>query len=117
MPEGDIEDFFGSEDMLLLRELDNHYLYDPLARSSELYEEDYKGYQEQMKVWQNLLMSLYCVFSLLFFFLVYAPMINKIGFDANNAWSMCTLIPQEYQEDFQKLTQAIRERRDHFKWR
>lgn len=91
--DGEMRAFFGSEDMKLLRELDNHFLYDPLHRASELYEADYRGYQDQMKIWQNLLMSLYCVFSLLFFFFVYAPMINKIGCDSNNAWSMCTLIP------------------------
>ena len=44
-------------------------------------------------------------------------MINKVGQDTKNAWSMCTLIPQEYQEDFKKLNQAIKERRDNFKWR
>ena len=30
---------------------------------------------------------------------------------------MCTLIPQEYQEEFKKLNGAIKERRDNFKWR
>jgi len=44
-------------------------------------------------------------------------MINKIGIDCKNAWSMCTLIPQEYQEDFKLLNIAIKDRRDNFKWR
>ncbi|OMJ89935.1 hypothetical protein SteCoe_7826 [Stentor coeruleus] len=104
-------------DVTLLRDLDNKYLYDALEYSSDLYEQDYRDQQLSMKVWQNVLMSLYSVFSLLFFFLVYSPMINKIGQDTKNAWSMCTLIPQEYQEDFKKLNQAIKERRDNFKWR
>ena len=115
--ESDIIAFFNSEDMKLLRDMDSHYLYDPLTESSKLYEEDYAAHQDQMKVWQNVLMILYCLFSLLFFFFVYSPMINKIGMDTKNAWSMCTLIPQEYQEDFKKLTNAIRDRRDNFKWR
>lgn len=103
--------------MKLLRDMDNHYLYDPLEESSNLYERDYSEHQNKMKVWQNVLMSVYCVFSLLFFFFVYSPMINKIGLDCKNAWSMCTLIPQEYQEDFKLLNAAIKERRDNFKWR
>lgn len=110
-------DLYNSEDMVLMRNMDNHYLYDPLERSSNLYEKDYKDQQQQMTVWQNLLMALYSVFSLLFFFFVYNPMIHKIGQDTKNAWSMCTLIPQEYQEDFKKLNIAIKERRDNFKWR
>lgn len=35
-------DFYDTnEEMILLREMDNYYLYDPLKRSSELYSEDY----------------------------------------------------------------------------
>ena len=113
----EIKNFFMTEDMVLLRDFDNHYLYDPLTKSSSLYEDDYSAHQDEMKIWQNLLMSLYCVFSLLFFFFVYSPMINRIGMDTKNAWSMCTLIPQEYQEDFKKLNAAIKDRRDNFKWR
>ncbi|CAG9322241.1 unnamed protein product [Blepharisma stoltei] len=108
---------WNGNDMTLFRNLDNHYLYDPLTYSSDLYESDYKDQQQQMTVWQNLLMALYAIFSLLFFFFVYNPMIHKIGQDTKNAWSMCTLIPQEYQEDFKKLSAAIKERRDNFKWR
>ena len=93
------------------------YLYDALEYSSSLYESDYQDQQNGMKIWQNVLMALYSVFSLVFFFVVYSPMINKIGQDTKNAWSMCTLIPQEYQEDFKKLNQAIKERKDNFKWR
>jgi hypothetical protein len=104
-------------DVILLRELDSLYLYDALEYSSELYEDDYRSQQIGMKVYQQVQMSLYSVFSLLLFFLVYSPMINKIGQDTKNAWSMCTLIPQEYQEDFKKLNQAIKDRRDNFKWR
>jgi PAS domain S-box-containing protein len=104
-------------DVVLLRQLDDMYLYDALDYSSSLYETDYRNQQVSMQVWQNVLMSIYSVFSLLIFFLVYSPMINKIGQDTKNAWSMCTLIPQEYQEDFKKLNQAIKERRDNFKWR
>lgn len=113
----DLANFFLDEDMVLLRELDNHYLYDPLTESSELYEKDYRVHQVEMKTWQNILMGLYCAFSLLFFFFVYSPMINKIGRDTKNAWGMCSLIPQDYQEEFKKLNVAIKERRDNFKWR
>ncbi|CAG9333953.1 unnamed protein product [Blepharisma stoltei] len=109
--------YFKSDDMQLLRDLDNHYLYDALTRTTDLYESDYKDQVQQMQVWQNLLISLYSVFSLLFFFLVYSPMINKIGHDTNNAWSMLALIPQEYQEDFKLLAAAIKERKDNFRWR
>jgi PAS domain S-box-containing protein len=115
--EAKVKEFLNSNDMSLLRNLDNHYLYDPLKEASDLYERDYRDHQDEMTVWQNVLMALYCVFSLLFFFFVYSPMINKIGLDCKNAWSMCTLIPQEYQEDFKKLNAAIKERRDNFKWR
>ena len=111
------QNFFVSTDMVLLRNLDNMYLYDALEYSSSLYESDYQDQQNGMKIWQNVLMALYSVFSLVFFFVVYSPMINKIGQDTKNAWSMCTLIPQEYQEDFKKLNQAIKERKDNFKWR
>lgn len=83
--EASVTDFYKSEDMKLLRDLDNHYLYDALARTVDLYESDYKAQVQQMQVWQNLLISLYSVFSLLFFFFVYSPMINKIGFDTDNA--------------------------------
>ena len=30
---------------------------------------------------------------------------------------MCTLIPQEYQEEFKLLNAAVKDRRDSFKWR
>ena len=103
--------------MTLLRELDDHYLYDALAYSSELYEEDYSNSQSAMHVWQNLLISLYTIFAVLFYIFVYQPMIKKIGQDTKDAWNMCTLIPQEYQEEFKKLNSAIKERRDNFKWR
>lgn len=113
----EVQSFYHNDDMKLLRDLDSYYLYDPLKESSELYEEDYQAHQREMRVWQNVLMSLYCVFSLLFFFFVYSPMINRIGQETKNSWSMCTLIPQEYQEEFKKLNLAIKERRDNFKWK
>ena len=106
-----------SEEMQLIRLLDEHYLYDPLDYSSQLYESDYKATQTQMAMWQNLLISLYSVFAIVFFFLVYNPMIRKIGQDTKNAWSMCALIPQEYQEEFRLLSTAVKDRRDSFKWR
>jgi hypothetical protein len=30
---------------------------------------------------------------------------------------MCTLIPQEFAEEFKKLSVTIKERRDNFKWK
>ncbi|OMJ95244.1 hypothetical protein SteCoe_1458 [Stentor coeruleus] len=110
-------EFLIDADVVLLRDLNNKYLYDALEYSSELYEQDYIDQQASMKIWQNVLISIYSVFSLLFYFFVYSPMINKVGLDTKNAWSMCTLIPQEYQEDFKKLNKAIKDRRDNFKWR
>lgn len=109
--------YLQSENVALLRDLDNRYLYDALLYSSNLYEDDYKEQQKTMKIWQNVLMVLYSVFSVFLFFLVYSPMINRIGLDTKNAWSLCTLIPQEYQEDFKKLGAVIKDRRDKFKWR
>ena len=111
------ENYLSDPNVVTLRELDNKYLYDALVYSSTLYENDYHNQQLGMQVWQNVLMAIYSVVSLLLFFLVYSPMINKVGQDTKNAWSMCTLIPQEYQEDFKKLNQAIKERKDNFKWR
>lgn len=114
---GNITQTLTGSEMTLLRQLDDHYLYDALAYSSELYEEDYSNSQSAMHVWQNLLISLYTIFAVLFYIFVYQPMIRKIGQDTKDAWNMCTLIPQEYQEEFKKLNAAIKERRDNFKWR
>jgi hypothetical protein len=115
---GNTELFYNEDqDMKLLRDMDNHYLYDPLKRSSELYEEDYQDHVAGMKVWHKLLMSLYVVFSLALFFFVYAPMINKLGLDSKNAWNLCKLIPQDQSEKCKKLVLIIKERRDNFKWR
>jgi len=103
--------------MVLLQALDEHYLYDPLNRSSELYKQDYEAKITAMYVYQDLLLSLYIVFALLFYIFIYAPMINKLGRDTRNAWNMCTLIAQEHAEEFKRLGIAIKERKDNFKWR
>jgi PAS domain S-box-containing protein len=107
--------FYHSDDMVLLRDLDNHYLYDPLAESSLLYESDFHSSQTTISLWQNVLMAVYCASSVLFYFFMYRPMVDVVGKETKNSWSMCTLIPQEYQEEFKKLNQAIKERKDNFK--
>lgn len=103
--------------MGLLQDLDEHYLYDPLNRSSALYEKDYNAKISAMYVYQDLLLALYIVFAFIFYIFVYAPMINKLGNDACNAWSMCMLIPQEHADEFKRLGAAVKERKDNFKWR
>ena len=108
---------YASDDFKLLRSLDERYLYDPLHYSAQLYESDYKDHQSQMATWQNLLVSLYSVFVVAFFLLVANPMIHRIGADVRNSWSLCTLAPQEYQEELKLLNAAIKSRRDSFKWR
>jgi PAS domain S-box-containing protein len=113
----EVQAFYHSEDMKLLRELDSHYLYDPLKESSQLYEDDSQELMKGMRVWQDVLLSLYVVLSVLLFFFVYNPMINRLGKETRDSWSMCTLIPQEYAEEFKKLNVAIKERRDNFKWK
>ena len=101
----------------LLRAMDEHYMYDSLNRSLSLYEDDYQSSQNQMKIWQNVLISVFSVCAVALFVLVYSPMIYKLGQETKQAWSMCSLIPQEYQEEFKYLNKVIRERRDNFVWR
>jgi hypothetical protein len=40
--------FYHSDDMVLLRDLDTYYLYDPLSESSSLYESDFDSSQHTM---------------------------------------------------------------------
>lgn len=107
----------GYGEMALLRSLDERYLYDPLAKSSDLYESDFTAGQSHMHIYQNLLISLYIVSAVLFYLLVYHPMIHRLGQDTKNSWALCALLPQEYQEEFRKLNAVIKEKRDRFKWR
>ena len=109
--------YLSGAEFTLVRALADSYLYDPLNYSSQLYEQDFSERQSGMTIWQNLLMALYTIFALLFYALIFHPMITKIGRDTNDAWSLCVLLPQEYQEEFHKLSTAIKERRDNFKWR
>lgn len=106
-----------SSQVELLRAMDERYLYDSLNYSVSLYISDYKSSQDQMKVWQYVLICLFSVCSVALFVLIYAPMIDKLGQETKQAWSMCSLIPQEYQEEFKYLNKVIRERRDNFVWR
>lgn len=108
---------YNSEDMRLFRDMDNRYLYDPLKSSSDMYETDYSDHQASMEVYKNLLITLYTIFAIIIFFAVYSPMINRIGREVKDAWSMCALVPQEFQEEFRRLNAAIKERRDNFKYR
>jgi len=112
-----VQERLGFGEMALLRSLDERYLYDPLAKSSEMYENDFTTGQSHMHIYQNLLISLYIVSAVLFYLLIYHPMIHRIGQDTKNSWALCTLLPQEYQEEFRKLNAVIKERRDRFKWR
>lgn len=111
------KDYFHSSDMQLLRDLDNYYLYDPLRESSILYEEDFNDSEQQMRLWQNVLMAVYCAASLMFYLFMYCPMIDQLGAETKNSWSMCALIPQEYQDELKKLNEIIRTRKDEFKWK
>lgn len=108
---------YNSEDMRLLRDMDSRYLYDPLTYSSDLYENDYSEHQANMAIYKNLLIILYTFFAIIIFFAVYSPMINRIGREVKDAWSMCALVPQEFQEEFRRLNAAIKDRRDNFKYR
>lgn len=112
-----VKERLGFGELALLRSLDERYLYDPLAKSSELYESDFTAGQSHMHIYQNLLISLYIVSAVLFYLFIYHPMIQRLGQDAKNSWSLCALLPQEYQEEFRKLVTVIKERRDRFKWR
>jgi len=69
---------FAGKELSLIRLLDDSFLYDPLTYSSALYERDYEEKQATMRVWQDLLIALYTVFALLFYALVYHPMIKKV---------------------------------------
>lgn len=80
--------------MKLVREMDNYYLYDPLKRLSELQEEDYNDKIAGLKVWHDLMLSIYVIFMAGLFFFVYIPMINRHGEDCIHAWNLCKLIPQ-----------------------
>jgi hypothetical protein len=71
--------YFAGKELSLIRVLDDSFLYDPLAYSSGLYEEDYKAKQTNMRIWQDLLIALYTVFALLFYALIYHPMIKKVN--------------------------------------
>jgi Na+-translocating ferredoxin:NAD+ oxidoreductase RnfG subunit len=97
--------------------MDERYLYDSLNYSVSLYKADYSSSQNQMKIWQNVLICVFSICSVALFALVYSPMIQKLGQETKQAWSMCSLIPQEYQEEFKYLNKVIRERRDNFVWR
>jgi len=114
---GNVQVLYNSEDMRLLRDMDSRYLYDPLTYSSDLYETDYADHQANMAVYKNLLIILYTFFAIIIFFAVYSPMINRIGREVKDAWSMCALVPQEFQEEFRRLNAAIKDRRDNFKYR
>lgn len=70
--------YFTGKELSLIRVLDDSFLYDPLAYSSALYEQDYEEKQATMRVWQDLLIALYTVFALLFYVIVYHPMIKKV---------------------------------------
>ena len=97
-----------SPDMKLLQDLDNHYLYDSIERSSELIISDFSKYEDNLKLMQNLVLVFYVIISMGFFVVVYKPMIDKIGFESRNVWSLCFLLPFEYQEDFEKLNSMIK---------
>lgn len=106
-----------SSQVELLRAMDERYLYDSLNYSVSLYKLDYNSSQNQMKIWQNVLICVFSICSVALFALVYSPMIQNLGQETKQAWSMCSLIPQEYQEEFKYLNKVIRERRDNFVWR
>ena len=112
-----VQTLYDSADMQLLRDMDSRYLYDPLKYSSELYESDYSDHEASMNVYKNLLITLYTIFAIIIFFAVYSPMINRIGREVKDAWSMCALVPQEFQEEFRRLNVSIKSRRDNFKYR
>lgn len=71
--------FETSPDMTLIREMDNYYLYDPLRRSSELYEEDFKNHVAKMQVWHDLMLALYVIISMALLVFLYVPMIRRLG--------------------------------------
>ena len=104
------------QEMQGLRALDERYLYDALKYSSEMYEVDYQSLQMQRNVQENVLISLYCLFSLVFVCLVLSPMIGKIGVEVGSAWRTCALIPLLYQEEVKALSAVAKDRLDRLKW-
>lgn len=114
---GEVREKLGYGDMAVLRSLDERYLYDALEKSCELYETDFSASFSHLHIYQNLLISLYLICSVLFYLLIYHPLIRNLGNEARSSWSLCALLPQEYQEEFRKLNSVIKEKRDRFKWR
>lgn len=109
-------------DMVLLRKLDERYLYDALQYSISLYERDYNASLDSISLYQNLLIALYLLFCLGYYLLVYRPMISQVlltqlASSAHSSWSICLLLPLEFSEEFKQLIQLIRLRRDRFRWR
>jgi hypothetical protein len=106
-----------SGDMSLLRALDEHYMYDALQYSVDLYERDYNAAQDSVRLYQDLLIALYTIFSLGFYWVIYRPMVHYLAETAQASWFLCVLLPLEFFEEFKLLTQLVRQRRDRFKWR
>jgi len=100
--------FLNSKEMVLLRELDEKYLYDALDKSSELYCKDSQEQVEGVKFLQDLTIIVFCLVSAFLFLVVHFPMIEDLSEEATCIWSMCALLPEEYQEDYTKLNQLLK---------
>ena len=116
MTQSSITSFYNSDDMKLLRDFENYYLYDPLKESSDKIEEDYIDAANSMKIYHNLLMSLYAIMSICMYVFIYRPMINRLGEETISAWNLTKCIPQDHAGYFQKLTTIIKDKRDLLKW-
>lgn len=107
---------YNSDDMKLLRDFENFYLYDPLKESSDKVEEDYIEAANAMKIYHNLLMSLFAIMSICLYVFMYRPMINRLGQETISAWNLTKLVPQDHANYFEKLTKIVKDKRDLLKW-
>jgi hypothetical protein len=74
-------ELYNSEEMKLLRDMENYYLFDPLKESSTLVEDDYVEAANGMRLYHNLLMSLFVVICMFMFLFLYNPMISRLGLE------------------------------------
>jgi hypothetical protein len=84
--------FFNDRNMKLLRDMENYYLFDPLKESSALVEDDYVDAANAMRMYHNILMSLFVVLCIFLYALIYNPMIKRLGLETRAAWNMTKMV-------------------------
>jgi hypothetical protein len=63
--------YYGEPNMLLLRDMENYYLYDPLKESSDLIEQDFVDSANSMRVFHTLLILLFTLICLGLYLFIY----------------------------------------------